>query len=108
MRISDWSSDVCASDLMRDLDALLREFGRHPVGRPGGRGGSCEAEVHRRLVGAARVVRVYVDLGDRAAGIEHDPVDVEIALNVEDDELGEVDVDRGAVLAPEADRKSGG
>src|SRR3546814_10561879 len=46
----------------RDLDALLREFGRHPVGRPGGRGGSCEAEVHRRLVGAARVVRVYVDL----------------------------------------------
>src|SRR3546814_10138583 len=90
MRISDWSSDVCSSDL-------------HPVGRPGGRGGSCEAEVHRRLVGAARVVRVYVDLGDRAAGIEPDPVDVEIALNVEVDEIGEVDVDRGAVLAPDAE-----
>src|SRR3546814_9534808 len=90
MRISDWSSDVCSSDL-------------HPVGRPGGRGGSCEAEVHRRLVGAARVVRVYVDLGDRAAGIEPDPVDVEIALNVEVDEIGEVDVGRGAVLAPDAE-----
>src|SRR3546814_18863166 len=90
MRISDWSSDVCSSDL-------------HPVGRPGGRGGSCEAEVHRRLVGAARVVRVYVDLGDRAAGIEPDPVDVEIALNVEVYEIGEVDVDRGAVLAPDAE-----
>src|SRR3546814_8357984 len=50
MRISDWSSDVCSSDL-----------------------------------------------------IEPDPVDVEIALNVEVDEIGEVDVDRGAVLAPDAE-----
>src|SRR3546814_12855055 len=46
MRISDWSSDVCSSDL-----------------------------------------------------VELDPVDVEVARDVEVDEIGNVDVDRGAVAA---------
>src|SRR3546814_8395741 len=50
MRISDWSSDVCSSDLL-------------------------------------------------TARVELDPVDVEVARDVEVDEIGNVDVDRGAVAA---------
>src|SRR3546814_4976027 len=36
MRISDWSSDVCSSDLIDGNDAitLLREEARVPAGRP--------------------------------------------------------------------------
>src|SRR3546814_162931 len=50
MRISDWRSDVCSSDLL-------------------------------------------------TARVELDPVDVEVARDVEVDEIGNVDVDRGAVAA---------
>src|SRR3546814_7383028 len=32
MRISDWSSDVCSSDLPRRIDALLREEARGDLG----------------------------------------------------------------------------
>src|SRR3546814_13111966 len=48
MRISDWSSDVCSSDLVGDLVADLREYGfrRFPVpigvGDIGNRGGETE------------------------------------------------------------------
>src|SRR3546814_7345074 len=40
MRISDWSSDVCSSDLDQEIDPALR----HPVGRAvvGERGGEAE------------------------------------------------------------------
>src|SRR3546814_20861007 len=45
------------------------------------------------------VVRVDVDLGHLTARVELDPVDVEVARDVEVDEIGNVDVDRGAVAA---------
>src|SRR3546814_4974017 len=41
MRISDWSSDVCSSDLGRRLDALSRASA-HP--RPAGGGGVTDAK----------------------------------------------------------------
>src|SRR3546814_8638384 len=34
MRISDWSSDVCSSDLALAAQRLLAAIGRHPCARP--------------------------------------------------------------------------
>src|SRR3546814_2779994 len=80
----------------RDLDAFLGEFARHPVGGFGRRNGRGEAEFDRRLVGAILVVRVDINLGDRAAGVELAPIDVEVARDVEVAEIGEGDIDRGS------------
>src|SRR3546814_8164940 len=49
MRISDWSSDVCSSDLPLDLEALGLEGGDDALGR------------------AVAVVEVHLVLGDLAA-----------------------------------------
>src|SRR3546814_8862778 len=58
MRSSDWSSDVCYSDLYHDLSPLLPFQG-------GGGGG---ADLRRQLLGPDRLARV-------AAGHDQDPVD---------------------------------
>src|SRR3546814_16927418 len=76
MRISDWSSDVCSSDLRRD-DALL-------CGRPGdadGRVVPADAAAELRPIGARDLVEQLGVVGERLeamreAGrrIEHQPV----------------------------------
>src|SRR3546814_15422212 len=58
MRISDWSSDVCSSDLACRLDRAVL--------RPAARGRRRGAAADRRQGGAARQVREAV--GRRAAG----------------------------------------
>src|SRR3546814_18855398 len=56
MRISDWSSDVCSSDLGRDAGADLLQLGlclvplRHQFGIARS-GANLQARVHRRLEG---------------------------------------------------------
>src|SRR3546814_18940532 len=59
MRISDWSSDVCSSDLAAgtglDLGLAERQHGRANIGEPQNRAGMCDAEwiedagLHRHL-----------------------------------------------------------
>src|SRR3546814_9899553 len=51
------------------------------------------------MVGDILVVSVDVDRGHLTARVELDPGDVEVARDVEVDEIGNVDVDRGAVAA---------
>src|SRR3546814_5834444 len=43
MRISDWSSDVCSSDLRERLIAQVRDIGRADIARPVGRACRCAA-----------------------------------------------------------------
>src|SRR3546814_3558129 len=62
MRISDWSSDVCSSDLVADLLGVLFLFGQPLLDRPADR----QVAVHR-VVGAGLV-------GDRVgtnAALDH-------------------------------------
>src|SRR3546814_17904887 len=85
MRISDWSSDVCSSDLgfpaapVADCvvaDRLLREPGLRTMGRPPrpgrlrgldvqGRDGGCCIPGDRKSVVKGKSVSVRVDLGGR-------------------------------------------
>src|SRR3546814_20475392 len=50
MRISDWSSDVCSSDLAPDRDAAarVRTGDRRDIRRPGTRWGAALAQGRRR------------------------------------------------------------
>src|SRR3546814_12762421 len=87
MRISDWSSDVCSSDLKaqtyvdisRLLDAVMGHFGQIPEGRPNGFHLGPKAawkgtqpsrralwpELDRKSVASGKSVAVRVDLGGR-------------------------------------------
>src|SRR3546814_16300464 len=72
MRISDWSSDVCSSDLQSDFDAVLADRFGNAVGgeswhedvaaRLRGRGISLR---DRKSVVSGKSVSVRVDLGGR-------------------------------------------
>src|SRR3546814_16118671 len=61
MRISDWSSDVCSSDLFLELEEIIdREIERRP-GRERGR-----VDIYRteQKTGEARLARRVLDLRD--------------------------------------------
>src|SRR3546814_1444790 len=62
MRISDWSSDVCSSDLVADLLGVLFLFGQPLLDRPADR----QVAVHR-VGGAGRVG----DRGGTNAALDH-------------------------------------
>src|SRR3546814_3946046 len=51
MRISDWSSDVCSSDLVGGGELAESDIGRHldPVGRAEIDGGGADQQVARQL-----------------------------------------------------------
>src|SRR3546814_17378189 len=75
MRISDWSSDVCSSDLHDDLPTALAHRGQVPCG--GRRGGDQHRQrrrsrqreedrpIDRKSVVSGQSVSVRVDLGGR-------------------------------------------
>src|SRR3546814_10235837 len=70
MRISDWSSDVCSSDLLRQEQRQPRHRQQHGVigaqPRPGAAKGSDEIEFHSASAGRARVAR-YSSAANAAA-----------------------------------------
>src|SRR3546814_16920178 len=79
MRISDWSSDVCSSDLSRTAPSAstrIRVASCSPMGPCGiGRGASngrtglrspAATPLDRKIVGKGKSVSVGVDLGERS------------------------------------------
>src|SRR3546814_3306610 len=99
MRISDWSSDVCSSDLFRELHVLVGVVPLHPLG-PALQGGD--------------LVRVrYALVGRVPAALEPTPLVVVQLLGELDDAPGACAVDeevpvvvQGGTLADE-DRQEG-
>src|SRR3546814_18976067 len=83
MRISDWSSDVCSSDLSIDVaedrerfQKLLNKLGlRQPPNRTARTEG--EALAHAAEIGYPLVVRTSYVLGGRAMEIVHEQQDLE-------------------------------
>src|SRR3546814_12092858 len=75
MRISDWSSDVCSSDLQRILHAIPREYVlddsqegiRNPVGMTGVR-----LEVHAHLVVCAQSAAANISKCVQRCGLQID------------------------------------
>src|SRR3546814_7032970 len=65
MRISDWSSDVCSSDLERDLV----DVGRQPRHRTGGDRMRRDAAAVEQHQGVARTDATQVDRSGVAAGV---------------------------------------
>src|SRR3546814_20239727 len=84
MRISDWSSDVCSSDLVRRLRNVLRN--QDVIGRVGGE------EFLALLPGADQ--RAALEIADRLLDvmreppIRHDDVNVEMTLRSEERRVG--------------------
>src|SRR3546814_6685035 len=69
MRISDWSSDVCSSDLHRRVERVDRDQADRRIGRAvGGRG-------HIALTGIGGQLhverRAFVEMADDEIGVEH-------------------------------------
>src|SRR3546814_8963599 len=76
MRISDWSSDVCSSDLRERFQKLLNKLGlRQPPNRTARTEG--EALAHAAEIGYPLVVRPSYVLGGRAMEIVHEQQDLE-------------------------------
>src|SRR3546814_6808623 len=80
MRISDWSSDVCSSDLLvRDRDLAVEgadvRIGAGRFGRDGD-AGQVECRLHRIGVGAARADRAFdaAEQVDLIADVEPDVI----------------------------------
>src|SRR3546814_8087937 len=74
MRISDWSSDVCSSDLERshrhrDIDRHVEQHGGHTLGRGGGKADQRETDVVDRRIGEQPL---DAGLADRAHRTKHD------------------------------------
>src|SRR3546814_9435476 len=61
MRISDWSSDVCSSDLGDPADRRMTI-----MGRPGARGVQCESHVATHLLGPPRCCLTHVGSSPRS------------------------------------------
>src|SRR3546814_2165071 len=62
MRISDWSSDVCSSDLQREGIAVARQRGAYR-GRKRSLSDEMVAELHRRVDDGERKAVIARDLG---------------------------------------------
>src|SRR3546814_4165846 len=63
MRISDWSSDVCSSDLNEEDEAVQPDVGEEGVLQPGrDKGGGDLADVAEEVV---ELGRRHLDAGDR-------------------------------------------
>src|SRR3546814_15190855 len=94
MRISDWSSDVCSSDLVRRLRNVLRN--QDVIGRVGGE------EFLALLPGADQ--RAALEIADRLLDvmretpIRHDDVNVAMTLSVGVAALGGHDVQLVSLL----------
>src|SRR3546814_17726999 len=68
MRISDWSSDVCSSDLIAQVDALERRPARPAIG-------TCATSANRRVVlGRTRVLYVRVVMATKRTAHQHPPL----------------------------------
>src|SRR3546814_17041919 len=79
MRISDWSSDVCSSDLLHRVD------GRDLRARVVGEGANLGVTQAGRIEYAARRGRINTDFIDNSAGVDcsDNEVNIKIALNAE-------------------------
>src|SRR3546814_5789616 len=79
MRISDWSSDVCSSDLLHRVD------GRDLRARVVGEGANLGVTQAGRSEYAARRGRINTDFIDNSAGVDcsDNEVNIKIALNAE-------------------------
>src|SRR3546814_11376154 len=82
MRISDWSSDVCSSDLMRHPAALGFEPGPLPLHRPAASARPVEHEVvrHPEKIGASVSDRPGCQPGDRKSVVSGKSVSVRVDL----------------------------
>src|SRR3546814_16779970 len=65
MRISDWSSDVCSSDLAPDLDHACGGVDPHEAGHAGRLAcGAVDDGVHQRVVAEARRAHPAAQFGE--------------------------------------------
>src|SRR3546814_20307041 len=90
MRISDWSSDVCSSDLGEEAVAVVVR--QHRLGVEAGGGGACKA---RRAAERAGVVLAAVD----AVGVAGEGVDTGGSLKRDGQRQQELGVAPAAPLA---------
>src|SRR3546814_8259313 len=103
MRISDWSSDVCSSDLQADREAAMTVSRFHIAGM------DCSAEeqlVRMALADVDAVHRVHVDLDGRQVMVEHATATADIDAALQSLGLGAEHVDDHVTeIGPVSDRR---
>src|SRR3546814_5216368 len=77
MRISDWSSDVCSSDL---ASAIGTELATNPIVRKIGFTGSTEIGKQLMAQAAGTVKKISLELGGNAPMIVFDDADIDAAV----------------------------